>query len=405
MPEAPLKDVFISHSSADLDLVTKFADKLNSMGIATWFAPADMKPGTEAISTIEDGLKGSKAVVVFLSRTALASFWVNVELQIRINQIAHDRSLKLIPVLIGDVQRREIPETLQIFQGLDFNGTDWTSPLQFQARVDLLAQAVRDTVGRPGVALSPMPVVVFAMTATEADDLAKGRVFASGSPEADAFGRFLSSLEGYTTNNLTSFYGNSRDDWRPRFAQGVTIRQTVQSVVDRVNLDHGRNPNIPRVQVQFFSTDFFSDDVEWRRRTRSEVEDLGYVLIVDALSIFHPRLRRMLSGAGGREPASMVVACPTELDRSPNNQLLDQNFGPELDRAFIRFYERFDRRCEIGISYGINLKRWLYLTLPDAAQRIQEMTAHPQNLEAFRKQNEQQGVTTTGLGTLVTGRV
>src|SRR5271157_2208843 len=145
-----VKDVFVSYSAVDEDLIKRFVGELEQANISTWYAPADIQAGGYPISNIEEGLRGSKALVAFVSRKALGSYWVSVELQIRINQMAHDRTLRLIPILLDDVKRQELPETLQIFQGLDFTGTDWNSLVKFKERVDQLAGQIRGILPRPG---------------------------------------------------------------------------------------------------------------------------------------------------------------------------------------------------------------------------------------------------------------
>lgn len=75
-------DVFISYSSKDSTAALAICHCLEQNGIRCWIAPRNIPPGAEYGNLIDDAIKDSKAVVVLFSEKAVASPWVNGELNI-----------------------------------------------------------------------------------------------------------------------------------------------------------------------------------------------------------------------------------------------------------------------------------------------------------------------------------
>ncbi len=111
-PENPR--VFISHASEDKDrFVLGFATKLYSRGIEAWVDRWEMLPGDSLIDKIfEEGIANAQAMIVVVSEHSVNKPWVREELNAgmvrKINGVS-----KLIPVVIGNVDESQMPESLK----------------------------------------------------------------------------------------------------------------------------------------------------------------------------------------------------------------------------------------------------------------------------------------------------
>jgi len=106
--------VFISHASEDKErFVLKFSEYLLGKGIDVWLDKWEMLPGDSLVDKIfEVGLKNASAVIVVLSQNSIIKTWVREELNTAvINRI--NKKSKLIPIILDNLQRDEIPQSLQ----------------------------------------------------------------------------------------------------------------------------------------------------------------------------------------------------------------------------------------------------------------------------------------------------
>jgi hypothetical protein len=95
------KHVFISHSSADAEVVKRVLNALEVHGIRCWYAARadDLAPSQEWVDAIVSALDDSEAVILIFSAAANSSKWVRRELL-----MATARHLPIYPVRVEDVQ-------------------------------------------------------------------------------------------------------------------------------------------------------------------------------------------------------------------------------------------------------------------------------------------------------------
>jgi hypothetical protein len=106
--------VFISHASEDKErFVINFSKYLLKKGIDVWLDKWEMLPGDSLVDKIfEEGLKNASAVIVVLSKNSINKKWVREELNSAvINRI--NKNSKLIPVILDNLQREDIPQSLK----------------------------------------------------------------------------------------------------------------------------------------------------------------------------------------------------------------------------------------------------------------------------------------------------
>lgn len=108
---------FLSHSSKDKYLVNQIAVDLAQLGIAPWLDEWEIRAGDSIPQKISLGIKESDCVVVFLSKNAAASKWVEREWQTKYWDEIERNKVLVIPSLLEDC---EIPELLKTKKYADF---------------------------------------------------------------------------------------------------------------------------------------------------------------------------------------------------------------------------------------------------------------------------------------------
>ncbi len=72
-------DAFLSHSSHDKTTVRAVAERLRSDGLRIWLDDWELRPGDHIQAKIEEGLKHSRVLVLFMSAHAFGSDWARLE--------------------------------------------------------------------------------------------------------------------------------------------------------------------------------------------------------------------------------------------------------------------------------------------------------------------------------------
>lgn len=91
-------DVFLSHHSADRDLVEAIAERLREKSVRPFFSPWDLVPGESWVAALERAIAVSKTVAVFCGPRHVGP-WQDEERQLAINQ-ARNHDKRVIPVVL-----------------------------------------------------------------------------------------------------------------------------------------------------------------------------------------------------------------------------------------------------------------------------------------------------------------
>jgi TIR domain-containing protein len=388
--ETSLKDVFISYSSMDDSIVRRIAERMREAGVTSFFAPADIPGGANFVEKISDGLQQSQMVVLFLSQSALDSFWVQREWSAQLVRMAHDRTAGLLPILLPGVDEAQLSPLLRVQNRLDFRACDLNDPDVLEQSVSTIVDNIRADVPDLGSPVIGLPFVVFAMNSAEAAALQSGKAFDDESvapAERTAFQRLVRELERQDLTDLSSCYGEFREDWRPPVADGVSARKAISDVVSYLNELRADRTDLPVMRPQFFSEDFLSDDARWRERTWDVLSGLGCVCVIDSISLFHPKLRRMLerSEFGSTERVSLVFVPPANPQRFPVTLMVEDQIKSHMPRAYARFETHFDLLCELSAPDIRHIKRWLFSVLPEVARQAQGERASVRQKQAMRE--------------------
>jgi hypothetical protein len=106
-------DVFISYSSNDRAIIGKIVDDLTEAGMTVWWDEARMLPAARIREAINEGIRNSSVVLIFISSRSLRSRWVLNELDAEMLREIHERRSFVIPVLIGRINSESLPDDLR----------------------------------------------------------------------------------------------------------------------------------------------------------------------------------------------------------------------------------------------------------------------------------------------------
>jgi len=385
-------DVFLSFSSRDMDKVTPIADYLEEHNISVYKYDWE-KPGEIWPNEIEAAIKGSKSYVCLLSANFLNDprSWPMHELNMAIMRYLEPGSEFLIlPVRTPEVAVNRIPLKLQPIRHIDYDPIK--TPLE-------IVKQLRD--GRQPDSQYSLAIAVFAMNRAEAEEL-----FAPGFMVEEFGGEFSAFLAALrrrshrlSSSTIKNSYGAIREDWIPAFCQESrphSISGIIHDVINKVQ--HELSDESPSLKPYFVSDIAFpvanGHDFDHSHRTRLLYTlKRGAVLIVDAISLFHPHLRRVLldTGLATQDNVSIVILYPFGLQNSQLYQELLPLVESKLHDARFRFSEKLMLDCELGIGDLDPLRRWLYTVLPQIPVRRAEARQENRN-----RMKEHQGSSTIG---------
>jgi formylglycine-generating enzyme required for sulfatase activity len=111
------KRMFLSHSSQDKDSVRKLAEDLKRTGIEVWLDEWEIRVGDPITRKVQEGLKSTDYLAVWLTRSAVESGWVEREWQSKYGTEIGGRSAIILPLL---AESCEVPSLLVDKRYADF---------------------------------------------------------------------------------------------------------------------------------------------------------------------------------------------------------------------------------------------------------------------------------------------
>lgn len=106
-PDGPMSTrtaarVFLSHSSADKEFVSKLAIALRTNNVPVWYDKWELKVGDSLNSKIAEGIDASDWLVVVLSEYSVKSDWVEKELNAALSIELERKGVFVLPVVVDD---------------------------------------------------------------------------------------------------------------------------------------------------------------------------------------------------------------------------------------------------------------------------------------------------------------
>ncbi len=127
--------IFLSYSHADRDWVDQFVHSLTNRQIDVWYDMQDIKAGDRWEELIQEALRKSSILVAILSKSSVDRPWMFFELGAAVAD-----GKRVIPVLIGDLNIRDLPSLLTKFQAVTTEDPNKAG--------EIVAEAVHKTSGQ-----------------------------------------------------------------------------------------------------------------------------------------------------------------------------------------------------------------------------------------------------------------
>lgn len=113
------KEVFLSHSSNNIDVATAISETLINHGVPVWYSPINIMPSQQWHDEIGRALKRCDWFMVLISEDSISSEWVKRELMYALTHRQYYDAI--MPVMIEDCDYEELSWTLCSFQIIDFD--------------------------------------------------------------------------------------------------------------------------------------------------------------------------------------------------------------------------------------------------------------------------------------------
>ena len=280
-----------------------------------------------------------------------------------------------------------------------------------QTECKKLIQELQEILQKPSSNKSvELPFVVVAMKKDEAENLFEETV---SNIETKYFHALKEKLQNV---DILSRYKEQRDQWIP-FSHGqFEIRRIIEGVINWLNwlnktkrlpsyIDY---PDLPLVNPRFFSEKFFGEDnYSETFIALKKYYGKSCIIIVDMISLYHPKLRDRLSIAEltSEENVSMLFLSPLSFGTEQINMVIEEEIKTKT-RPFTfvhgRFYEDLDPFCTF-LTGGIQtLQRWLYLLLPIMIRNLERQIS-TQNKFNFKQFTSSNSYNHCGIGEIIPG--
>lgn len=370
--------IFISHCSADEKYAGIVNKKLQDRGVKTYYAPESIRVGNDWQDNIKHGIQNCHAVLMLISSHSQKSPWVKREFEwfsmIKAAAEKEKQSRReLFPVVLHGVKPHELDIEIQRLNFVDCSSVIGDDK-QFEEKIDELIAQIRKIFSLKEENCIEIPVITYAMTREQAQELVSEEIFISRhvSPEEkDRYDELKKVLSDHGLTNMDSIldcYSSTADDWQPLLtANGSSISRMIKEIEDRVNLEPvSKDQHIVRtvrVSQQALENPFQAPNLQHDR----------CILIIDAISLFHPLLRAKLEALGFTQSRNtnlmMIVIPPISHSKIPIYSFLEKAYIElgSMKSAFKFFSEKLEIGYELGIGDRYSLPRWLINNLTKIA--------------------------------------
>ena len=167
VPLAPMsytrnpRQIFLSHANQDAEFARRLADDLELEGWHVWLAPDSIAPGEQWAGAIERGLATSAVFMLVLSPDAVASRWVQTEMNVAI-ALQHEQEMAIVPLLFRPCKQ---PLLWRAYQHVRFTRGTYPLPtLLKRLGDDVMPEApiapVPTPAPEPQIVVTPPPKLV-----------------------------------------------------------------------------------------------------------------------------------------------------------------------------------------------------------------------------------------------------
>jgi hypothetical protein len=101
--------VFLSHNHRDKPFVRLLSNDITHSGVAVWLDEIELAVGDSILIKIAEALSEAEYVVAFLSPNSINSKWVQKELSVATTLSIKGGEIRVLPLLMGDIDDKDIP--------------------------------------------------------------------------------------------------------------------------------------------------------------------------------------------------------------------------------------------------------------------------------------------------------
>jgi len=225
-----------------------------------------------------------------------------------------------------------------------------------------------------------VPTIVVAMTREEAKTLVNQPL----NPNFDKFKTYFNQSE---VDEWLKHYQTERTDWQPHVSTESGIREIVFDMVDEININRERE-KIELIRPNFLCHKFFDEtDVDTQDEIWTDLREAGGIVIVDTLSLFHPKVKRIFDKANivSHSKVAVIGLTPLRLETMrAYNVLVEQVLETGMHHVLSRF-NKYDKFIEFGLKNIPDLERWLFQILPKTADAAHQHQSNPDKLAHFSR--------------------
>ncbi|WP_053750870.1 DUF4062 domain-containing protein [Streptomyces sp. MMG1533] len=366
-------DLHLLHAAKDQAVADRLVSALRGMWNITTSSTDLLASAPDEMLALDRAVTSARTVGLLLSPSLVTVLEENPERARRILNLARARALGPLFGITAPGYGDWAPPDSARWGISEVLAESPAHPLQNQVHA-----ALSKAVGllRPEHEIG-LPVVVVAMTDTEADDL----IGTPAGPVADIVRGF-----GLSPQSARARYGTSRADWRPFGEQGRTIGQVLENAVTGVNdpdlLLRGRKI---RLQPYLFDDLLSYDPV--LSLVFKDIARNGCLVVADELSLLHQDLESafLASPLSQGAQVSLITLSPGDPAAGTPHELIRRELAGRLRHADHRFGRELDPLCEMNVASRPHLDRWLRASLPqtlDAYRNARPSADKARRLEA-----------------------
>ncbi|NUP23626.1 MAG: DUF4062 domain-containing protein [Streptomyces sp.] len=373
-PRKLVHDVHLLHALKDREAAEQLVTAVGAMWNVTTSSTDLLTTTPQEMLTLDRAVTAARTVGLLLSPPLMTVLAENPDRTRRVLNLARARTGH---PLLGIVAPGSDPDAVAA------EAAQWgiTETLAESATLTLpnrLHAALLQTVGlqRPDHEIG-LPVVVVAMTDTEADGLL-----------GTASGQVREIVEGFglPPESIRARYGTTRVDWKPFGAEGLLIAQVLESAVSGLS-DPDLRLRGRQIRLQpYLFDDLLSYDLA-HSLVFQDVSRNGCLVVADELSLLHPDLNDAFRASPLYEgpQISLITLSPGDPATGTPHELIRQVLAERLHHPHYRFDDALDPLCEMNVASRRHLDRWLRASLPqtlDAYRNARPSADKARRLEA-----------------------
>lgn len=126
------KELFLSHSSQNIEAATAIAETLRNHGVPVWYSQTNILTAQQWHDEIGNALRRCDWFMVLLSNGAIQSVWVKRELLYALTHSQYEDHI--MPVIIEHCNYEGLSWTLDQFQMADYSNSSDVAYAQILAR-------------------------------------------------------------------------------------------------------------------------------------------------------------------------------------------------------------------------------------------------------------------------------